>query len=129
MSVEAISCRLCGASDQAAVNWVRTYRCHVAEAEVCFDCAERVANAFNYQHSGRWLTYPNLPLQKKLKASIPNSLRTAVFERDAYRCKHCDSHIDLTADHIVPESKGGETTLENLQTLCRSCNCKKGVAG
>ena len=33
---------------------------------------------------------------------------------------------DLTLDHIIPESHGGHTTAENLQTLCRSCNSHKG---
>jgi hypothetical protein len=33
----------------------------------------------------------------------------------------------LSADHVIPESKGGPTTLENLQTLCMRCNLKKGV--
>ena len=61
----------------------------------------------------------------KKKATIPNSLRKKVFERDEYRCKHCSTHLDLSADHIKPESWGGETTLDNLQTLCRSCNSKK----
>ena len=61
----------------------------------------------------------------KKKATIPNSLRKKVFERDEYRCKHCGTHVDLCADHIKPESWGGETTLDNLQTLCRSRNSKK----
>ena len=62
-----------------------------------------------------------------IKAVIPASLRTSVFERDAYRCIACGGHLDLTCDHIVPESKGGPTTIENLQTMCRSCNSKKGA--
>lgn len=61
------------------------------------------------------------------KVKISQRLRTAVFERDAYRCKRCNSHIDLCADHIHPESLGGETTMNNLQTLCRPCNSSKGV--
>lgn len=60
------------------------------------------------------------------KAKISAALRTAVFERDAYRCKHCGDHKDLCADHIHPEVLGGETTFENLQTLCRPCNASKG---
>lgn len=63
----------------------------------------------------------------KTKAVISAGLRTQVFERDAYRCKHCGTHKDLRADHIHPESKGGPTTLENLQTLCAPCNSKKGA--
>jgi len=61
------------------------------------------------------------------KKVISQSLRTKVFERDEYRCLHCGTHVDLCADHIIPESKGGETSESNLQTLCRSCNSKKGA--
>lgn len=61
------------------------------------------------------------------KASIPAELRRLVYERDAYRCVTCGTHIDLTLDHRIPESKGGPTTFENLQTMCRPCNCRKGV--
>lgn len=60
------------------------------------------------------------------KAKIGAKLRTQVFERDAYRCVYCGSWTDLCADHIHPEAKGGSTTLDNLQTLCRRCNSKKG---
>lgn len=59
------------------------------------------------------------------KQRIPNNLRKQVFERDGYRCVKCGSHIDLEADHIYPESLGGETVLLNLQTLCKPCNGKK----
>jgi 5-methylcytosine-specific restriction endonuclease McrA len=64
---------------------------------------------------------------KGAKAFISKSLRKAVMERDKYRCVRCDSHLDLEPDHVIPESRGGPTTLENLQTLCRPCNLKKGV--
>lgn len=61
------------------------------------------------------------------KKPIPNRLRRAVLERDAYRCRHCGTHIDLCVDHIYPESKGGPAELWNLQTLCRRCNTRKGT--
>lgn len=61
------------------------------------------------------------------KKKISASLAKAVLERDAYRCVTCGSHIDLTCDHVIPESKGGPTTLDNLQAMCRSCNCRKGA--
>ena len=64
---------------------------------------------------------------KASKKVIGQKLRTQVFERDQYRCLHCGTHKDLRADHIHPESKGGATTLENLQTLCAPCNSRKGV--
>lgn len=67
------------------------------------------------------------PPRARRKASISPALRKQVFERDAYRCVRCDGWIDLSIDHVVPESKGGPTTLENLQTMCLPCNMKKGA--
>lgn len=62
------------------------------------------------------------------KAKIPRVLAKRVFERDAYRCVECGGHHDLTCDHIVAEANGGETTFENLQTMCRPCNSRKGAS-
>jgi 5-methylcytosine-specific restriction protein A len=41
-------------------------------------------------------------------------------------CSNCGSATDLTGDHITPLSAGGQTTLANIQVLCRSCNSAKG---
>ncbi len=62
-----------------------------------------------------------------LKDRISPELRKAVFSRDGHRCIECGSSKRLCADHIVPESKGGQATLDNLQTLCRPCNSEKGA--
>lgn len=69
--------------------------------------------------------YKENPYRKK---KINGTIRTLVYERDSYQCVHCGVRKDLSLDHIHPESKGGATTVENLQTLCRSCNSKKGVS-
>jgi hypothetical protein len=60
------------------------------------------------------------------KNPIHPRIRKQVWERDGYRCQNCGGWSKLSTDHIVPESKGGTTTLDNLQTLCKSCNSKKG---
>lgn len=61
-----------------------------------------------------------------VKAVIPPAIRWAVWERDDFTCKHCGSRKNLSIDHIHPESKGGATELDNLQTLCKPCNSRKG---
>ena len=61
------------------------------------------------------------------RPSIPAWLRWKVFRRDGYKCVNCKLWWDLTVDHIVPVSKGGATVIENLQTLCRVCNSRKGA--
>ena len=59
-------------------------------------------------------------------------LRFKVMSRDNFKCCICgaspakDPSVELHIDHIIPWSKGGETILENLQTLCSSCNWGKG---
>lgn len=57
---------------------------------------------------------------------IPDALRQAVLARDAYRCCACGSASYLELDHIIPRSRGGATSYENLQVLCRQCNLRKG---
>jgi hypothetical protein len=61
------------------------------------------------------------------RQALDPDLRWAVFQRDGYACVHCGSRSDLTVDHVRPVLFGGENSPENLQTLCRSCNSRKGV--
>ena len=58
-------------------------------------------------------------------------LRFKVMLRDNFTCQHCGASpakrlgVELHIDHIIPWSKGGETILENLKTLCSTCNLGK----
>lgn len=54
----------------------------------------------------------------------------AAYERQKGICPICGKHFkyeEMHADHIVPWSKGGKTTPDNCQMLCRDCNLKKGA--
>lgn len=64
---------------------------------------------------------------KPKRRSIPNGVRQAVYERDGCACIECGGTDELTLDHIVPWSRDGADTEDNLQTMCRSCNCRKGA--
>jgi 5-methylcytosine-specific restriction endonuclease McrA len=54
--------------------------------------------------------------------------RRAVLARDGYRCQYCGSHKHLTLDHVIPRSRGGITSWENIVTSCAPCNVRKGAA-
>ena len=61
------------------------------------------------------------------RGKVTNKMRFAIYERDHYRCRECGRMTnDLEIDHIIPIAKGGKSTFDNLQTLCHSCNYKKG---
>ncbi len=63
--------------------------------------------------------------------NISVKLRYQVLKRDNFKCCACgsspakDSSLELHIDHIIPWSKGGKTTIDNLQTLCSKCNLGK----
>lgn len=49
-------------------------------------------------------------------------IKAQAFERDGHACIRCGSSEKLAGHHLVPKSRGGETTLQNVVTLCGSCN-------
>jgi hypothetical protein len=58
---------------------------------------------------------------------MPAWLRAEVYRRDGCQCLICGTSKRLTVDHVYPVSRGGGDEIENLQTLCHSCNSKKGA--
>jgi hypothetical protein len=61
------------------------------------------------------------------KKAISPKIRAFVQQRDGHKCRHCGATEHLCTDHIYPEFLGGTSDVENLQTLCRSCNSRKGI--
>ena len=67
----------------------------------------------------------------KTKRDINLRLRFKVMQRDNFKCCMCGASpaknpsVELQIDHIIPWAKGGETTIDNLQTLCSKCNLGK----
>ena len=55
--------------------------------------------------------------------------RNNILWRDKNQCQYCgviESPRDMTIDHVIPRSRGGENTWSNLVTCCKRCNQKKG---
>lgn len=67
------------------------------------------------------------------RALMTTKLREEIKQRDNYTCQNCglsiydEKNLLLEIDHIIPLSKGGITSHDNLQTLCWKCNRKKGT--
>ncbi|MDZ4700409.1 MAG: HNH endonuclease [Rhodothermales bacterium] len=52
--------------------------------------------------------------------------RKNVLRRDGFRCQYCGSRDSLTVDHVLPKSRGGGDSWENLVAACTPCNNRKG---
>lgn len=68
-----------------------------------------------------------------MSAYLSTDLRKRLQTADGQLCAYCQTSVEntgqpLTIDHIIPQSQGGETTLENLCFACRRCNEAKGGA-
>ena len=79
-------------------------------------------SSFTWPHVIRLVHYVRVPRAVQRKIS-----RRALFARDGWRCVYCGSAGGrLTLDHVVPRSRGGESTWENVVTSCAPCNLRKG---
>ena len=67
----------------------------------------------------RLLKYVSVPVRKV------QLCRQNIFKRDEFKCLYCGSEKNLTIDHIMPSSRGGSNSWENLATCCKGCNNKK----
>ena len=86
------------------------------------------------EHNGKFI-YSNFPLPTVIRLlhyikipykEIPLTRRN-ILERDSHTCQYCRYRGDqLTLDHVIPRSRGGGETWENLVTACVRCNVKKG---
>ena len=71
------------------------------------------------------------PLSRRTPRVPSLRLRFKVFQRDNFCCRQCGRcpanvpGVTLDLDHVFPWAKGGETVLDNLQTLCKACNLGK----
>lgn len=65
--------------------------------------------------------------KRKVPRYIPLLVRQRVAERDRYQCVGCRAKTNLHFDHIVPHSRGGESTVENLRIVCAGSNLARGA--
>ena len=70
--------------------------------------------------------------KRRTNRNISDRMRFRILSRDGFTCQSCGASpitkrgIELHVDHIMPWSKGGETTDDNLESKCKRCNLGKG---
>lgn len=87
-------------------DWIRTVRYDLAVPRII-----------------RVLTFSKLPRQE-IKFNRRN-----IFARDNHTCQYCGKRLkpsDLSLDHVIPRSRGGSTSWDNIVSACRACNVRKG---
>lgn len=98
---------------------------YLGKAELIAACKGKylhsVSTTMPYPSIVRLATYVRVP-HKTIVLSRKNILR-----RDGHRCQYCGrTDVTLTVDHIIPRSRGGTDTWDNLVAACVACNNKKG---
>jgi 5-methylcytosine-specific restriction endonuclease McrA len=81
--------------------------------------------------------YPGIPLPSVIRLveyrRVPEHMtklsKKNFYLRDHYHCQYCGERFeprDLTLDHVIPKSRGGPSSWENMVTCCKGCNRRKG---
>lgn len=96
---------------------------------VLADKAELVDDDGTAVHSARLSVPTPLVIRLRYLVKVPfqrrSSLsRRAVFARDDHRCQYCGEQAD-SIDHVLPRSRGGPHSWENVAAACRPCNLRK----
>ncbi|WP_424972075.1 HNH endonuclease family protein [Dinoroseobacter sp. S76] len=100
------------------------------------DAAESLAKRLEHMQRRFFLAAPDIELVDPTRI-FSEAQRLAIYRRDGARCQlriKCDGSEKLKwnnwhADHKVPHSAGGKTTVENGQVACPDCNFAKGAVG
>lgn len=66
----------------------------------------------------KWFVY--------IKRRALSPTKKNIFERDNHTCQYCGAVKELTIDHVMPVSRGGENSWKNMVACCWKCNNKKG---
>lgn len=90
---------------------------HVTDAEELEAILVGVVRKHKYLLSQRFAS--------TMSRHIPDDVKRSVYYRDGGRCAKCTATDYLEYDHIIPHTRGGASTVGNVQLLCRRCNLEK----
>jgi 5-methylcytosine-specific restriction endonuclease McrA len=106
-----------------------------ASCKICEKKFSQATLTRNGGMCGRCVKKGESDCQKQDKIPIPAKLRQEVWEKrigdrfwgNCFTCNMRLNAFEFACGHIISESTGGETVLENLQVVCKSCNSKMGT--
>lgn len=105
-------------------NWKKAFLLVYSEKAEAVDVYDTFLSSVNKQYQLpsviRLKGRPRFSAFRKVELNRKN-----VFKRDNHECQYCGATENLTLDHVIPKSKGGKSTWENLVTACMKCNNKK----
>jgi 5-methylcytosine-specific restriction endonuclease McrA len=102
---------------------VMIFKGHAVLQEPAGFCLRSVSSSFFAPSVIRLLHFVRIPYRNKLAS------KNNILIRDRYLCQYCGKPLrsqEVTLDHILPRSRGGESNWENLAACCPLCNVKKG---
>lgn len=106
-------------SVQRAIVLMHLQKVHLVEA-IDGKAVRSPSTRMPYPSIVRLKAYARIPYKKVMLS------RKNVLKRDHHTCQYCGSRDRLTIDHILPKSRGGRDTWENLVAACVTCNNRKG---
>jgi len=125
-------CRFCGKKMRAAAQTEEKAGAAANSYRAMYEAYDKAKAASFSETEFADLTFraplAPLPGDQTRREPIPQDVRDEVWRRDVGKCVQCGSNQQLQYDHIIPVSKGGATTAQNLQLLCKTCNLQKGAS-
>jgi 5-methylcytosine-specific restriction endonuclease McrA len=110
------------------ISWQEAFRLYFSDkVDIIEEYHDKTVNA----PSGEFKIPSVIRVKKHIKKSTGKVkfCRNHIMRRDKYTCQYCGKKVaetsELTMDHIVPASKGGKKTWDNIVASCRQCNAKK----
>lgn len=91
------------------------------------DAADLVRVGLWHEAEGGWRFHDFFRYATRERDDSYRAHQEEVFARDGFACVYCSSPLNLTLDHVIPQSRGGSHEPSNLVTACRSCNSSKGA--
>lgn len=145
------TCKVCGLTKSLSAYWTSGSSGNgtIYYKSTCKECLKHIQQQERFLHPERGREYDRRSYEKHRESVIRRKMRVndmrrawkhgalevvevnreSIFERDGLACYLCGNEFDrsdLQLDHVVPLSRGGSHTPDNIRVACKWCNSRKG---